>query len=101
MYVSTAVDYILFVKTPVDVTLNENEVQAVKYVTPEELRKMFENPGECWCILSGASRRIGVERDRTNRNKRRDAKGPESSDMSMSHASSLQCINRHTYDSLV
>ncbi|RUO97065.1 isopentenyl-diphosphate delta-isomerase [Jimgerdemannia flammicorona] len=38
------VDYILFMKANVDVTVNQNEVQAVKYVTPEELRKMFANP---------------------------------------------------------
>jgi isopentenyl-diphosphate delta-isomerase len=37
------VDYILFIKANVDLAINENEVQATKYVTPDELRESFDN----------------------------------------------------------
>ncbi|GFP53309.1 hypothetical protein ACSS6W_000813 [Trichoderma asperelloides] len=38
------IDYILFIKANVDLNINENEVQAVQYVTPESLKKQFEDP---------------------------------------------------------
>ncbi|PTB45487.1 isopentenyl-diphosphate delta-isomerase idi1 [Trichoderma asperellum] len=38
------IDYILFIKANVDLNINENEVQAVQYVTPENLKKQFEDP---------------------------------------------------------
>lgn len=38
------IDYILFIKADVDVKENPNEVQATKYVTPEELKKDFQDP---------------------------------------------------------
>lgn len=38
------VDYILFIQADVDVAPNPNEVQDSKYVTPEELKTMFEDP---------------------------------------------------------
>lgn len=39
-----AVDYILFITADVDLEINPNEVQATKYVTPSDLRAMFEDP---------------------------------------------------------
>ena len=39
-----AVDYILFIKANVDLEPSKNEVQATKYVTPDELKKLFEDP---------------------------------------------------------
>ncbi len=38
-----AVDYILFISTPVTLDINPNEVQATKYVSAEELKSMFED----------------------------------------------------------
>ncbi|KAJ9132525.1 Isopentenyldiphosphate isomerase [Pleurostoma richardsiae] len=38
------IDYILFIKANVDLDPNENEVQATKYVTPEELKELFQDP---------------------------------------------------------
>ena len=38
------VDYILFLKADVDHENNPNEVQASRYVTADELKKMFEDP---------------------------------------------------------
>lgn len=38
------VDYILFIKANVDLNINKNEVQATQYVTPEQLKKQFEDP---------------------------------------------------------
>ena len=38
------VDYILFIKANVDLNINENEVQATQYVTPEELKTQFADP---------------------------------------------------------
>lgn len=38
------VDYILFIQADVDVVPNPNEVQDIKYVTPEDLKSMFANP---------------------------------------------------------
>ena len=38
------VDYILFIKANVDLDANKNEVQATKYVSPEELKQLFEDP---------------------------------------------------------
>jgi isopentenyl-diphosphate delta-isomerase len=35
------IDYILFIKADVDLDVNPNEVQATKYVSPEELKEMF------------------------------------------------------------
>ena len=43
------VDYILFTRAAVDVTPNADEVEAVKYVTPEELRRMMRpESGLAW-----------------------------------------------------
>ncbi|KZZ99551.1 isopentenyl-diphosphate delta-isomerase [Moelleriella libera RCEF 2490] len=38
------IDYILFIKTPVDVDPNPNEVQATQYVSPDKLKQLFEDP---------------------------------------------------------
>ncbi|KAG0166452.1 isopentenyl-diphosphate delta-isomerase idi1 [Apophysomyces sp. BC1034] len=38
------IDYIFFIKADVDVEQNSNEVRDIKYVTPGELRAMFEDP---------------------------------------------------------
>ncbi|KAH8879656.1 Isopentenyldiphosphate isomerase [Thozetella sp. PMI_491] len=38
------IDYILFIKANVDLNVNENEVQATQYVTPDELKKQFQDP---------------------------------------------------------
>jgi len=38
------IDYILFIKANVDLNLNQNEVQAAKYVTADELRSLFADP---------------------------------------------------------
>lgn len=38
------VDYILFIKAPVDVDPNPNEVQATQYVSPDKLKQLFEDP---------------------------------------------------------
>lgn len=37
-------DYILFIKTNVDVNPNPNEVQAIQYVNPQSLKEQFEDP---------------------------------------------------------
>ena len=37
-------DYILFIKTNVDVNPNPNEVQAIQYVTPQSLKEQFADP---------------------------------------------------------
>ena len=37
------VDYILFIKSDVDLDINENEVQDSKYVGEEELKTMFKD----------------------------------------------------------
>jgi isopentenyl-diphosphate delta-isomerase len=39
-----AVDYILFIKTHVDLDSNPNEVQATKYLGADNLKKLFEDP---------------------------------------------------------
>ncbi len=39
-----AVDYILFIKANVDLDPSPNEVQATQYVSPEELKKQFDDP---------------------------------------------------------
>jgi isopentenyldiphosphate isomerase len=39
------VDYILFYRGKVTLNLNPNEVQAIRYVTPDELKAMFDNSG--------------------------------------------------------
>ncbi|KAG9259095.1 NUDIX hydrolase domain-like protein [Emericellopsis atlantica] len=38
------IDYILFIKANVDLAPSPNEVQATQYVSPEVLRKQFEDP---------------------------------------------------------
>ncbi|KAI1503868.1 NUDIX hydrolase domain-like protein [Biscogniauxia marginata] len=38
------IDYILFIKANVDLNINLNEVQDTKYVSPDELRKLFADP---------------------------------------------------------
>lgn len=40
------VDYIFFIKANVTMDVNANEVRDVKWVTPEELRAMFADPGK-------------------------------------------------------
>jgi isopentenyl-diphosphate Delta-isomerase len=39
------VDYILITIADVDLNANPNEVRATRYVSPEELKEMFEQPG--------------------------------------------------------
>lgn len=41
--VSYLVDYILFIQAEVDLDINPNEAQDYKYVTANELKKMFED----------------------------------------------------------
>ncbi|KAK3187392.1 isopentenyl-diphosphate delta-isomerase idi1 [Lecanicillium sp. MT-2017a] len=38
------IDYILFIKANVDLNPSPNEVQATQYVSPEELKKQFDDP---------------------------------------------------------
>lgn len=38
------IDYILFIKANVDLNINKNEVQAARFVSAEELKKLFEDP---------------------------------------------------------
>ncbi|GAO19896.1 uncharacterized protein UV8b_04419 [Ustilaginoidea virens] len=38
------IDYILFIKTEVDLDINRNEVQATQYVGADELKKLFQDP---------------------------------------------------------
>ncbi|KAI7786957.1 isopentenyl-diphosphate delta-isomerase [Diaporthe eres] len=38
------IDYILFIKANVDLNVNPNEAQATQYVTPEALKKQFDDP---------------------------------------------------------
>ncbi|KAL1902598.1 isopentenyl-diphosphate delta-isomerase idi1 [Sporothrix stenoceras] len=38
------IDYILFIKSTVDLDVNKNEVQATSYVTPDELKAQFQDP---------------------------------------------------------
>ncbi|KAG6179405.1 isopentenyl-diphosphate delta-isomerase idi1 [Claviceps purpurea] len=38
------IDYILFIKTHVDLDINLNEVQATQYVSAEKLKELFEQP---------------------------------------------------------
>ncbi|KAK6356257.1 isopentenyl-diphosphate delta-isomerase idi1 [Orbilia javanica] len=38
------IDYILFIQTTVDLAPNPNEVKDTKYVTPDELKEMFQDP---------------------------------------------------------
>lgn len=42
MAAGLAVDYILFVKSDVDLHVNDNEVQATRYVTPKELKDIID-----------------------------------------------------------
>jgi isopentenyl-diphosphate delta-isomerase len=39
------VDYILIIIATVDLDINPNEVRDTKYVSPEELKEMFKQPG--------------------------------------------------------
>jgi isopentenyldiphosphate isomerase len=39
------VDYIIIIIADVDVDVNPNEVRDTKYVSPEELKEMFKQPG--------------------------------------------------------
>lgn len=41
---ATLVDYILFIKANVDLDVSPNEVKAVKYVTPDELKAILADP---------------------------------------------------------
>ncbi|KAG1144325.1 hypothetical protein G6F37_003000 [Rhizopus arrhizus] len=38
------IDYILFMKADVTLSLNPNEIRDIKYVTPQELQEMFKDP---------------------------------------------------------
>ncbi|EIE88881.1 hypothetical protein G6F57_006873 [Rhizopus arrhizus] len=38
------IDYILFMKADVTLSLNPNEIRDIKYVTPQELQEMFRDP---------------------------------------------------------
>jgi isopentenyl-diphosphate Delta-isomerase len=39
------VDYILIIIADVDLDVNPNEAKDTRYVSPEELKEMFEQPG--------------------------------------------------------
>ena len=39
-------DYILIIVAKVDLDVNPNEVRDTKYVSPEELKDMFKQPGD-------------------------------------------------------
>lgn len=39
------VDYILFIQADVDLNVNPNEVRDTKYVSAQELKQMFTQPG--------------------------------------------------------
>lgn len=39
------VDYILFIQADVDLNVNPNEVRDTKYVSAQELKRMFTQPG--------------------------------------------------------
>lgn len=43
-YSHAAVDYILFIEADVDVDVNPNEIRDTCYVSPDELKAMFEKP---------------------------------------------------------
>ena len=40
------IDYILFMKADVTLSLNPNEIRDIKYVTPQELQEMFRDPSK-------------------------------------------------------
>jgi isopentenyl-diphosphate Delta-isomerase len=40
------VDYILIIIAKVDLDVNPNEVRDTKFVSPEELKEMFKQPGD-------------------------------------------------------
>ncbi|CAG8503444.1 21736_t:CDS:2 [Racocetra persica] len=40
------IDYVLIIRADVDTEINSNEVKAVEYLSLEELRLKFENPGD-------------------------------------------------------
>lgn len=40
----TPVDYILFIKANVDLDVSPNEVKAIKYVNPDELKAILADP---------------------------------------------------------
>ena len=42
------VDYILFIQAKVDLKINPNEVQAAKYVSPDELKELFKQKDGLW-----------------------------------------------------
>lgn len=42
---ANAVDYILIIVADVDLDVNPNEVRDTRYVSPEELKEMFQRPG--------------------------------------------------------
>ena len=44
MLILKLVDYILFIKADVDIEPNLGEVQATRYTTADDLRKMFGDP---------------------------------------------------------
>ena len=44
LLISGLVDYILFIKADVDIEPNLGEVQATRYTTADDLRKMFDDP---------------------------------------------------------
>ena len=45
-FTASTVDYILFLTADVSVTPNLNEIRDYKYVSKEELQKMFDDPCE-------------------------------------------------------
>jgi len=40
------VDYIIIIQAKVDLEVNPNEVRDTRYVSPQELKDMFEQPGK-------------------------------------------------------
>jgi isopentenyl-diphosphate Delta-isomerase len=47
------VDYIVIMLADVDVVPNANEVRDTKYVSPDELREMFRQPGKVDGVVCG------------------------------------------------
>lgn len=48
-------DYIIIIIADVDVDVNPNEVRETRYVSPEELKEMFKQPGTAptyWTFLT-------------------------------------------------
>lgn len=45
------VDYIFIIRADVDLDVNPNEVRDCKWVTPDELRAMFNDTSKCFLYI--------------------------------------------------